>query len=159
MLTGAELRASRRRRLPRCIRGDRVLTPYALGSAMGLALLHNCGAAPMNSLVKGSGAGLLGYGRGREALSDSYETHMTLPGGSVAIITNVRLLMVASEAFAGLVAEAEAGHVSSVSAQHMMQASLCARWPYSQSRATVVRVGLAGLVTDTCEVCLASPSA
>jgi hypothetical protein len=92
-----------------------VLTPYALGPAMGLALLHNCGAASLDSLVKGSGAGLLGSGRGREALSDSYETHMTLPGGNVAIITNVRLLMVASEAFAALEAEAESGRISSVS--------------------------------------------
>jgi hypothetical protein len=82
---------------------------------MGLALLHNCGAASLDSLVKGSGTGLLGSSRGREALSDSYETHMTLPGGNVAIITNVRLLMVASEAFAALEAEAEAGRVSSVS--------------------------------------------
>eukprot|EP00882_Tetradesmus_deserticola_P004194 GHRQ01004430.1.p1 GENE.GHRQ01004430.1~~GHRQ01004430.1.p1 ORF type:complete len:504 (+),score=240.28 GHRQ01004430.1:90-1514(+) len=116
MLTGTELRASRRRRLPRCIRGDRVLAPYEPGPALGLALLHNCGAAPLNSLVKGSAASLLGGSSGREALSDSYETHMTLPGGNVAIITNVRLLMVASETFAALVSEAERGHVFNVDA-------------------------------------------
>jgi hypothetical protein len=129
-LTGTELQASRRRRLPRCIRGDRVLTPYALGPALGLALLHNCGAGSLDSLVKGSGASLLlGAARGREALSDSYETHMTLPGGKVAIITNVRLLMVASEGFAALEAEAEAGRVSNVSGQdrkqHRLQACTC----------------------------------
>lgn len=115
-LTGTELRASRRRRLPRCIRGDRVLTPFALGPALGLALLHNCGAGSLEGLVKGSGASLLGGGRGREALSDSYESHMTLPGGNVAIITNVRLLMVAAEAFAALEAEAEAGRLANVDA-------------------------------------------
>jgi hypothetical protein len=97
---------------------------------MGLALLHNCGAASLDSLVKGSGAGLLGSSRGREGLSDSYETHMTLPGGNVAIITNVRLLMVASEAFAALEAEAEAGRVSSVSGRgtmHAIRMWLCAK--------------------------------
>lgn len=111
-LTAADQRIIQRRRLPRCIRGDGILTPYAVVPAMGLALLYNSGAGSVDSLVKGaSGNFLRSSGRvaGKEGLNDSYETHMTLPGGNIAIITNMRLLMVQAEMFAQLEAEVEAG--------------------------------------------------
>lgn len=85
---------------------------------MGLALLYNSGASSMDGLVKGSGAGfslVSTSSRGSESLSDSYETHMTLPGGNVAIITNVRLLLVEAQPFAALEADVEAGRVTQVS--------------------------------------------
>jgi hypothetical protein len=86
---------------------------------MGLALLNGCGASGLDGLVKGAaaaGGGLLvsitGVRSRRTALSDSYECHATLPGSNILIITNARLLMVVSEAFAVLEAEVDAGRQS-----------------------------------------------
>eukprot|EP00878_Enallax_costatus_P013777 GHUV01014408.1.p1 GENE.GHUV01014408.1~~GHUV01014408.1.p1 ORF type:complete len:898 (+),score=328.70 GHUV01014408.1:398-3091(+) len=118
-LTAADQRVILRRRLPRCIRGDGVLTPYSAIPAMGLALLYNSGAASVDSMIKGaSGNFLRGSSRvrGKGGLTDSYETHMTLPNGNVAVITNLRLLMVQAEAFAALEAEVDAGRRQAVNA-------------------------------------------
>lgn len=98
-----------RRRLPRCIHGDGVLASFNLSHAMGLALMNNCGAGGLEGLVKGTSSGLLGTRGRRDSLSDSYECHATLPGNSVLIITNARLMMVSSEEFVALEAEVEAG--------------------------------------------------
>lgn len=117
-LTAADQRVLTRRRLPRCIRGDGILTPYSVVPAMGLALLYNSGAASVDSLVKGASGNFLRGGsraRGKAGLTDSYETHMTLPNGNVAIITNLRLLMVQAEVFAVLEAEIDAGRRQVVS--------------------------------------------
>jgi hypothetical protein len=119
-LTGPDALACQRRRLPRCIQGDHILTPFSYGPAMGLALLHHCGAGSLDSLVKGSAASLLigdaGAGSSsRQGPTDSYETHMCLPDSKVAIITNVRVLMVQAEGFAQLEAEVEAGRRTFVS--------------------------------------------
>eukprot|EP00879_Flechtneria_rotunda_P005415 GHRR01005707.1.p1 GENE.GHRR01005707.1~~GHRR01005707.1.p1 ORF type:complete len:1494 (+),score=564.87 GHRR01005707.1:1093-5574(+) len=117
-ITGAEQTALQRRRLPRCIRGDHILTPYAVGLAIGLGLLHNCGAGPIEGLVKGATTPLQGSsssgGSSKGILTDSYEAHMTLPGTNVAVITNMRLLMVQAEGFAQLEAEAAAGRLTQV---------------------------------------------
>lgn len=120
-LTSGDQPMVQRRRLPRCIRGDGILTSYSPIPAMGLALLHNCGAGSVDNLVKGATASFLrssSRARGKQTLTDSYETHMTLPGGNVAMITNMRLLMIQAEAFAALEAEVEAGGRQQVRPQH-----------------------------------------
>lgn len=124
-ITGADAQVLRRRRLPRCIRGDRVLTPFAVAPALGLALLHNSGVGPLASLVKGAGAPLsLAAGssdgsNGGDGVGDAYEAHVTLPMGNVAVITNYRLLMLSAPEFAVLEADVLSGrrtHVSSTAA-------------------------------------------
>lgn len=114
-ITGTEAPVARRRRLPRCIRGDRILTPFAIGPALGLALLHNSGVGPLSSLVKGGGTPLSLPGSssdgssGGDGVGDAYEAHQTLPMGNVAIITNCRLLMLSAPEFAVLEAEVLSG--------------------------------------------------
>lgn len=85
---------------------------------MGLALLYSSRAGSVDSLVKGATGNFLRSNSkvaGKEGLTDSYETHMTLPGGNVAIITNMRLLMVQAEMFAQLEDEVQAGRRQVVS--------------------------------------------
>jgi vacuolar protein sorting-associated protein 13A/C len=117
-LTAVDQRIVQRRRLPRCIRGEGILAPYSVVPAMGLALLYNCGAGSVDSLVKGATGNFLRSSTkvaGKEGLTDSYETHMTLPNGNIAIITNMRLLMVQAEMFAQLETEVEMGRRQRVS--------------------------------------------
>jgi hypothetical protein len=116
-ITGTEAPVARRRRLPRCIRGDRILTPFAVGPALGLALLHNSGVGPLSSLVKGAGTPLSllpgsssdGSSGSGDGVGDAYEAHQTLPMGNVAVITNCRLLMLSAPEFAVLEAEVLSG--------------------------------------------------
>lgn len=121
-ITGAEVTAARRRRLPRCIRGDRILTPFAVAPALGLALLHNSGVGPLSSLIKGAGTPLSllpGGGSdgssGGDGVGDAYEAHLTLPMGNVAMITNYRLLMLSAPEFAVLESEVLTGRRTHVS--------------------------------------------
>jgi hypothetical protein len=134
-ISGSEARAASRRRLPRCIHGDRILTPFALGPAMGLALLHNSGVGSLEGLVKGATASLLLLGGGSssggsgsaassgDGVSDAYETHLTLPMGNVALITNCRLLMIAAPEFAVVEAEVVAGRRTHVRAAELLSCS------------------------------------
>jgi hypothetical protein len=114
-ITGTEAAVMRRRRLPRCIRGDRILTPFAVAPALGLALLHNSGVGALSTLIKGAGAplSLSGSssegGAGGDGVGDAYETHLTLPMGNVAMITNYRLLMLSAPEFAVLEGEVLSG--------------------------------------------------
>lgn len=119
-ITGADAAVALRRRLPRCIRGDRILTPFAVGPAIGLALLHNSGVGPLANLVKGAAApislaggsssGGAGSGSGSgDGVGDAYETHLTLPMGNVAMITNYRLLLLSAPEFAVLEADVLSG--------------------------------------------------
>jgi hypothetical protein len=120
-ITGQEATVARRRRLPRCIRGDRTLTPFAAAPALGLALLHNSGVGPLSSLLKGAGTSLslnTGSGDGSsggDGVGDAYETHLTLPMGNVAMITNYRLLMLSAPEFAVLESEVLSGRRLQVS--------------------------------------------
>jgi hypothetical protein len=120
-ITGQEATVARRRRLPRCIRGDRTLTPFAAAPALGLALLHNSGVGPLSSLLKGAGTPLsLSTGSsdgssGGDGVGDAYEMHLTLPMGNVAMLTNYRLLMLLAPEFAVLESEVLSGRRSQVS--------------------------------------------
>lgn len=120
-ITGQEATVARRRRLPRCIRGDRTLAPFALAPALGLALLHNSGVGPLSSLLKGAGtplsltSGSSDGSSGGDGVGDAYETHLTLPMGNVAMITNYRLLMLSAPEFAVLESEVLSGRRSQVS--------------------------------------------
>lgn len=123
-ITGIDAQVLRRRRLPRCIRGDRILTPFAVGPALGLALLHNSGVGPLASLIKGAGAAPLSLAAGSsdgssggDGVGDAYEAHLTLPMGNVAIITNYRLLMLSAPDFAVLEADVLSGRRTHVSGQ------------------------------------------
>jgi len=127
-ITGSEALVAPRRRLPRCIRGDRILTPFAISPALGLALLHNSGVGPLASLVKGAGTPLnLGPSLGSsdssssaaDGVGDAYEAHLTLPLGNVAMITNYRLLMLSAPEFAVLEAEVLSGRRTHVSTLHV----------------------------------------
>lgn len=126
-ITGTEALVAQRRRLPRCIRGDGILTPFSVAPALGLALLHNSGVGPLSSLVKGAGTGLslslsssLGSGTtggsssSSDGVSDAYEAHLTLPMGNVAMITNYRLLMLSAPEFAVLEADVLSGRKTHV---------------------------------------------
>lgn len=115
-ITGPEAPAARRRRLPRCIRGDRVLMPFSVEPAMGLALLHSSGVGSISNLVKGAGSGLNlvsiisgGTSPAVESIGDSYEGHLTLPMGNVAMITNYRLLLLSAPEFAVMEASVLSG--------------------------------------------------
>ena len=124
-LGGRSDKLAHRRRLPRAIRGDRVLTPYAAVPALGQALLQATMAAAAaqqqqqgggrRSPAPGGGGGGGGVGPGggfggaAAGLDDLYEWHISLPGGNVAIVTDRRLALVASEAFAQLEADVAAG--------------------------------------------------
>lgn len=120
-ITGTEATVVRRRRLPRCIRGDRILTPFAVAPALGLALLHNSGVGALSTLIKGAGAPLslagssIDSGAGGDGVGDAYETHLTLPMGNVAMITNYRLLMLSAPEFAVLEGEVLLGQRTHVS--------------------------------------------
>lgn len=127
-ITGSEALVAPRRRLPRCIRGDRILTPFAISPALGLALLHNSGVGPLASLVKGAGTPLnLGASLGSsdssssaaDGVGDAYEAHLTLPLGNVAMITNYRLLMLSAPEFAVLEADVLSGRRTHVSTLHV----------------------------------------
>jgi hypothetical protein len=121
-----------RRRLPRAIRGDRVLTVYARRPAAGQALLFTCGPVP--SLLQQRGGGVLGgmmgsggsmSGSGPSISSssgsssglglarrwmgdveDAYEGHEVLiyaqPNGDVVLLTSARVMLVRAEEFAGI---------------------------------------------------------
>jgi hypothetical protein len=76
-----------RRRLPRAIRGDGVLRPYDEASALGQRVLRLATAA----------GGQLDLFRARGAArSDAYEGHVMLPGRRIALVTNRRLLLLAT---------------------------------------------------------------
>jgi hypothetical protein len=102
-LGGRADKITHRRRLPRAIRGDRILTPYADGPALGQALLA--------ATLARAGAPTLRAGAGGAAggAPDAYEWHLTLPCGNVAVVTNARLVMIVSEAFAALEGELMSG--------------------------------------------------
>ncbi len=102
-----------RRRLPRAVRGDRLLAPFSLQPSMGLALLHRSGAAGLAGMLSGAAAAVLGSGN-RGFGHDWYEAHVTLPGGNVVVLTNARLLMLASEEFAQFEMEVLSGRRTQV---------------------------------------------
>ncbi len=86
---GWKARAGRvgRRRLPRCIRGDRRLAPFDLRTALGLALLQQAAAAP-GGLLAGAMALANSTAAAAAALNlrhDAYESHFVLPHDMVAV--------------------------------------------------------------------------
>jgi hypothetical protein len=86
---GWKSRAGRvgRRRLPRCIRGNRLLQPFHIKTALGLALLQQAAAAP-GGLLAGTIALPGSAAAAAQALNlrqDAYEAHFVLPHDMVAV--------------------------------------------------------------------------
>ncbi len=100
-----------RRRLPRCIRGDRKLRPFEIRTAVGLALLQQACAAP-SSLLAGAIPLPGTAAAATQALNlrqDSYEVHFVLPHDMVAVLTNARVLLVRCPGFAEMESQVVGG--------------------------------------------------